>query len=247
MPTTYAKRYTRPTKPPNFELTRRAIKINTDICRHPLIRFDQLQARYPDISYDPFRRIVTKLFQNGFVAQPKQQQELHNNVPGSLPTYLSPDRHGVQLHETFFADPLPTPKYTQDNDRGTWNYMRHQHTTSSTMLNYEAGACTVPGLTYFTQADMWTRFAPIERLNVPAYTIDDYPKLMAHELIANPPVGLSRRQKKNPLRLSTKTEWPVILPGTGDLTTVSMPVATYPDESFWPSTSPALCLLSRKR
>ena len=100
------------------------------------------------------------------------------------------------------------------------------------MLNYQAGAHTVPGLTYFTQADMWLKFAPADRLNVPAYNLEDYPKLMAHDFIADPPVTFTRRHKKNPLRLSTRLEWPIILPGTTEPTTVSIPVTTHPDEYY---------------
>jgi hypothetical protein len=35
------------------------------------------------------------------------------------------------------------PKYTQDNDHMTWGYMRHQHTTTSTLINYQAGVVTL--------------------------------------------------------------------------------------------------------
>ncbi len=163
----YIKRYERPDNPPNFELTPRAIKINAEICRRRGIRSDQLNDIFPDIPTVPLGRIVRNLVTNGFAARPKQQQELHNKVPGSLPSYITPERLGVRLHNAFFPDPVATPKYTQDNDQMTWGYIRHQFNTASTLINYQTGAQTIHNLSFFAEPDLWTCFAPRELLNQP--------------------------------------------------------------------------------
>lgn len=227
----YAKRYVRRDNPPNFELTERAIRINSEVCRRPLIRKDQLRLLFPEISDRPFDYIISNLFHNGFIARPRQQQELHNQVTGSLPTYLTPDRRGVHLHSAFFPDPVATPKYTQDNNRMTWGYMRHQHTTTTTLINYQTGAQTVPDLTFLSEPELWGRYAPKDVLNQPTLSLDDGRKLMAHDFIANPP-ELRRRSTKIALQLSAHLEWPVHIPGQAGLATTTIHARTQPDGYF---------------
>ena len=228
----YAKRYSPPDNPPNFELTPRAVCINTEIARRGGIRSDQLNDLFPDIPTVPFGRIVRNLIKNRFAFRPKQQQELHNNVSGSLPSYIMPAPRGVQLHTAFFADPVATPKYTVDNDQMTWGYIRHQFTTTSTMLNYQTGALTVSDLAFMTEPDLWTRYASDSALNQPIFNINDYPTLMAHDFIKNPPQLQPGRSAKIPLELSAKLDWSVHTPGQSGLTTLTVPVKTRPDGYF---------------
>ncbi|KUO56860.1 MAG: hypothetical protein APF80_13410 [Alphaproteobacteria bacterium BRH_c36] len=227
----YAKRYIRRDNPPNFELTERAIRINTEVCRRPLIRKDQLRNLFPEISDRPFDQIISNLFHNGFIARPRQQQELHNQVNGSLPTYLTPDRRGVHLHSAFFTDPVATPKYSQDNNRMTWGYMRHQHTTTTTLINYQTGAQTVPNFSFLSEPDLWNRYAPNNVINQPTLRLEDTRKLMAHDFIANPP-EVRGRSAKIPLQLSAHLEWPVHIPGQAGLSTTPIYARTQPDGYF---------------
>lgn len=228
----YAKRYTRLDNPPNFELTPRVIEVNSAIVRLGLCRKDELKELFPDIPPRPFDQIISHLFHNGFVARPSQQQELQKCVAGSLPSYLAPDRRGVQLHNAFFPDPVPTPKYTQDNDHMTWGYMRHQHTTSCTLINYQKGALSQSGVTFFSEPELWVRHAPVNKLNRPVYDLHHYPRLMAHDFITNPPDLSGAQGSKVPLQLSTRIDWPVHVPGQAGLTTLTIPVSTQPDGYF---------------
>jgi hypothetical protein len=258
--TTLAKRYTRLAHPPNFELTKRRLEINADICRYGLIRQDQLAALHPEFPYHALCPTLRLFFHNGFVARPREQEHVHKRVPGRLSTYLAPDRRGVQLHSAFFPDPVPTPKYSQqhesptwqtlrarkndqpvdwdaelrthDKQRLTWGYMRHQHTTTTTALHYRLGAASVPGLSFFTEADLWTRYAPQSQLNQPVFSFDDIPSLRAHEFLAQPPENLAPAKARTPLQLKTRIDWPVRLPGNSQLTTLTIPVSTQPDGYF---------------
>jgi Replication-relaxation len=231
MPTTYAPRYVRLAPAPNFALTERVLHINAEICRHGLIRQDQLRDRFfADQSPQQIDRTIKNLFHNGFIARPRQQQELHRSVPGSQPTYLAPDRLGVLLHRAYFRDPVASPKYTQENDHMTWGFMRHQHTTSSTMLNYRVGANTIAGASYSAEHELWLKHAPNDHLNQPLFTLAEAGTTMAHSFIANAPK--LPRKSKIPLRLATKIDWDVLIPGSANPQTLTIPVATEPDGYF---------------
>ncbi len=231
MAITYAPRYVRLTTAPNFALTERVLRINAEICRHGLIRQDLLRDRFfADQSPQQIDRTIKNLFHNGFIARPRQQQELHRAVPGSQPTYLAPDRLGVLLHRAFFRDPVASPKYTQDNDRMTWGYMRHQHTTSSTMINYRFGANTIDGAGHSAEHELWLRHAPNDHLNQPLFSVSKTGAMMAHDFIAQAPKLPSK--PKIPLRLATKIDWGVLIPGSNSEQTLTISVATEPDGYF---------------
>lgn len=228
----YTKRYERPANPPNFELTPRAIRINTEICRRPLIRKDQLRKLFPEITDRPFDQIVSNLFKNGFIARPPQQQAADNPV-----SYLTPDRRGVQLHRSFFADPVPAPIYTQKNTRGTWSYIRHQHTTTSTLLQYQTAAVNLANTTFFPEHQLWTTYArdakqPASPLYQPNYNLNDYPRLMARDFITNPPPRLKKKTPKTPLTIKTHLEWITQSEHTKRLGTETFYVSTRPDAYF---------------
>ncbi|MDH3638936.1 MAG: hypothetical protein OES09_10820 [Gammaproteobacteria bacterium] len=225
-----AKRYTRLDQPPNFQITPRIVRVLKIICNHPLIRVDQIALLAPDIPYDSLKTIIFNLFHAGLIAKPIQQAELHNSVPGSLSMFVSPDRLGYLLYSLFFADPLPTPKYTQENDRGKWNYIKHQHTTATTAMQYQLAAQPMPGLTHLTQSDLWLKYAPTNRLNNPRYNPEDFPRLMSHDFLADPSEYMAVRSEVVPLKLKTRIEWDIKLPGNSHLTSITMPVSTEPDE-----------------
>lgn len=238
----------RPANPPNLQLTERVIRINSAICRAEAIRKDELQEQFPEIPEAVFDRIERYLFYNGFHARPRQQRELHPKK-GSLKTYLSSEVLGVQLHYAFFKDPVPAPKFSQDNNYRTWSYMQHKFNETTSVLRYKNNARQIPGVNFLTQADLWEQYAPNKRLNQPALNIDNIPKLMAHEFIANPPEHIGKQQPKVPLHLKSWIDWQVRLPRQLDytadldeldysqffeeqLSTVSLPVSTQPDDFF---------------
>ena len=123
-----------------------------------------------------------------------------------------------------------TPKYSQDNDQMTWGYMRHQSTTTETLINYQAPVQALSGLTFYSEPDLWRRFAPTKSLNRTAFDIDNYPRLMAHDFL-NPPRG-SGHAAKTPMQLAAQLEWPVHVPGQAGLTTLPLQVKTQPDGYF---------------
>ena len=111
-------------------------------------------------------------------------------------------------------------------------HLIHEVNKTKTVLGYRLGARTVPDLTFYTQADMWTRFAPTEHLIKPVYSLDNFPVLYAHDFLRNPPPDLDNSKKGIPLTLRTVIDWPVKLPGQSKLTTLSIPVSTQPDDYF---------------
>ncbi|MCH9808459.1 MAG: hypothetical protein K0U74_12060 [Alphaproteobacteria bacterium] len=260
--TSTAKRYTRLAHPPNIQLTKRFIEVNASICRHGMVTFEQLRALHPDIPCAALYPITRLSFHNGFSNRPYQQEAAHKRVPGRLSTFITPDRKGVQLHSAFFADPVPIPKYTyqpppqswlahqhlhsepdqpinweawlneQDRHQMTWGYMRHQHTTTSTLLHYRCGATGHPDITFFTEADLWNRYAPDAKLNKPIFDINDFPTLMARDFVTNPPEGIAAPAAKTPLQLKTRIDWLVKLPGNSGLTEHTIPISTQPDGYF---------------
>ncbi len=226
---TRVKRFTRLETAPNFLITSRLLYILRDICRHPLIRKDQLASRHPELSRDALRQIIYNLFHGRLIAEPVQQAEVHKRVPGSLPTYLSPDRLGVQLYSAFFADPLPTPRYTQDNTRGKWDYIKHQATTTTTLLQFEDGAKEIDGLEHYTEADLWLKFAPERQLNQPIYDPKNPPKIMSHDVLAAPSDYSTIRTEPEPSKIKSRLDWEIKLPGHRNLFPVNTAVAAIPD------------------
>jgi len=227
---TRAKRYTRLDNPPNFEITPRVIRVLKIICNHPLIRVDQIAALLPDIPYDALKAIIYNLFHAGFIAKPEQQQEVHNQVPGSSPMFVTPEPLGTMLYSAFFADPLPTPRYTQNNNRGKWTYIKHQHTTATTSMHFKIGADAVPGLTHLTQSDLWHRYAPANRLNQPKFNPLSPPLFRCHNYLEDPHAFGSIRTDHVPLKLKTRIQWDIKIPGQSALTDATFAVSTEPDE-----------------
>lgn len=127
---------------------------------------------------------------------------------------------------------MTTPKYTQDNDHMTWGYMRHQHTTTSTLINYQANTLIEPHVSFLPEPELWARFAPNAKLNQPVFDIDAFATLMAHDFIANPPEQSVSQKSKTPLQISSRLDWAVHIPGDKDLKTLTLSVSTQPDGYF---------------
>ena len=237
----YAKKYVRLENPPDFQITPLVLLINAEICRRPLIRLDQLFDLFPEISRRTVYDIIFLLFHNGFIARPTDKYG--NPLPTIMTksTYLNAEWLGISLHYAFFADPVPAPKYTQES-KYDWDYMKHKHNETTSLLKFQEGARLRGGVSFANEAELWTRYAPSEHLNHPAYDINNFNKLTAHEFIANPPEPTSKMPKVS-LKLSARFDWGVYLPmledDAGDdqskqfmekeLTTVTLPLSVETD------------------
>jgi hypothetical protein len=110
--------------------------------------------------------------------------------------------------------------------------MRHQHTTTSTLISYQSSALTDPDVSFCAEPELWARYAPDAKLNKPAFDIDEFPTLMARDFIANPPDQSSSQAAKTPLQISSRLDWSVHIPGNSNLNSLTLPVSTQPDGYF---------------
>ncbi len=248
-PRTYAKKYIRLENPPNFVITPSVLDVNAEICRRPLIRINQLFELLPNITQRTIYQIVYFLFHNGFIARPGQQKQLHPSS-GSEQTYLCAEQLGIQLHYAFFADPVEVTRFTQDCSYRSWSYMSHKHNETTALINYEQNAQSLGDVTYRNAAELWTTYAPNERLNQPAYDIDDCGRITAHDFIDSPPEIVGKPQPKTPLEFKARFDWGIHLPKLVDdaaaddhennpdnfyereLTTVTLPLSVQSDGYF---------------
>ncbi len=258
--TTRAKRYIRSDNPGNFQFTIRRLEINAEICRAGAIRYDHLASLHPDFPQHALYPTTQLFFDNGFCNRPGSQEELHRLVPGRLPTFITPDRWGARLHRAFFADPVAYPKYTYQNNpvtraslnqllqqghisredyvqqtrklQASTGHLVHEINKTKTLLDYRLGARTVDDLTFFTESELWVKFAPNDQLVQPIYDINDLPTLRAHDFKKSRLENLSAPQSTIPLQLKTKIDWAVKLPGNSHLQTMTIPVTTQPDAYF---------------
>ena len=77
------------------------------------------------------------MFHDGLICRPRSQEELHRKTRGSRPLILSPELQGVELHHDYHSDPVKNPRWTQDDDHPSWNYIKERYTTTDTVLKYE--------------------------------------------------------------------------------------------------------------